>query len=259
MLRYLALNQMKSQGQFWLGVAASGTTHLLIAGTICLLPFAASHGPTLVLEFPRGETVTVALVASSAFTASELIEPFKAVTTISLPVPKAMPVLNRTTQAQPQSPLDAIQKEFIRLAAVGPPITLPRQQREPEEAIRPRPAKVPHRPAASAPQAHTITVIQDFGKQQPILPTKKTAPPFTYPLRALEAGIEGRVEVLVTINAAGKVTAAKLYRSSGHQVLDEAAIGWVTKWEFEIEAQWFQFKSHLTFRAPVRFDILPPM
>jgi len=256
MLRYLALNQMKSQGQFWLGVAASGTTHLLIASTICLFPFAASHGPTLVLEFPHGETATVAMVASSAFTASELIEP---VTTISLPVPKAMPVLKRTTQAQPQSPLGASPKELIRLAAVGPPITLPRQQREPEEAIRLRPAKVPHRPTASAPQAHTITVIQDFGKQQPILPTKKTAPPFTYPLRALEAGIEGRVEVLVTINAAGNVTTAKLYRSSGHQVLDEAAIGWVTKWEFEVEAQWFQFKSHLTFRAPVRFDILPPM
>ena len=47
---------------------------------------------------------------------------------------------------------------------------------------------------------------------------------FEYPKRALLAGIEGKVYILIEVDQRGNIIAARINRSSGHQILDEAAL-----------------------------------
>ena len=47
---------------------------------------------------------------------------------------------------------------------------------------------------------------------------------FDYPKRALLAGIEGKVYILIEVDQRGNIIAARINRSSGHQILDEAAL-----------------------------------
>lgn len=55
-----------------------------------------------------------------------------------------------------------------------------------------------------------------------------------YPKRALDEGMEGRVIVTVTINAEGAISDISVAKSSGHQVLDDAAVRAVRKgWTFK--------------------------
>jgi protein TonB len=45
-----------------------------------------------------------------------------------------------------------------------------------------------------------------------------------YPRAAIDAGLEGRVLLLLTLDAAGRVTAVEVADSSGHALLDDAAL-----------------------------------
>ncbi|MBV8081981.1 MAG: TonB family protein [Candidatus Eremiobacteraeota bacterium] len=48
--------------------------------------------------------------------------------------------------------------------------------------------------------------------------------PLTYPEAAVEAGLQGTAVVMVTIDPTGRLVAARIYRSSGHKLLDDAAL-----------------------------------
>ena len=45
-----------------------------------------------------------------------------------------------------------------------------------------------------------------------------------YPLEAIERGLEGQVTVMLFLDDAGDVIASRVERSSGHPILDEAAV-----------------------------------
>lgn len=50
-----------------------------------------------------------------------------------------------------------------------------------------------------------------------------------YPRAAIDAGLEGRVLLLLTLDAAGRVTAVEVAGSSGHALLDDAALRAATR------------------------------
>lgn len=60
---------------------------------------------------------------------------------------------------------------------------------------------------------------------------RRVAPP--YPRRALELGMQGVVELLVKIMPDGRAGEFKTARTSGHKLLDLAALAAVRHWEFE--------------------------
>ena len=60
-----------------------------------------------------------------------------------------------------------------------------------------------------------------------------THKPIKYPSRARERGQEGRLEVSVSVSALGKVTKVVLLSSSGHVLLDKAALKAVKRWRFK--------------------------
>lgn len=57
-------------------------------------------------------------------------------------------------------------------------------------------------------------------------------PPPEYPASARRRGLEGRVEIDVTVSPAGEPTSVWIRDSSGHRVLDEAAASAVWSWRF---------------------------
>jgi protein TonB len=58
------------------------------------------------------------------------------------------------------------------------------------------------------------------------------APP-VYPPRAVEFGLTGTVLVRARVGPDGTTAETRLWRSSGHALLDAAAIAAVRRWEFE--------------------------
>jgi protein TonB len=56
------------------------------------------------------------------------------------------------------------------------------------------------------------------------------APP--YPAAALRLGWRGTVHLILAIDASGRVQSANVKRSSGHALLDEAALTAVRTWRY---------------------------
>jgi len=81
---------------------------------------------------------------------------------------------------------------------------------------------------------------------------KRTAP--RYPRRAFELGQQGVVTLAALILPSGQPQSLKIEESSGHRLLDKAALSAVKKWEFEpLVRNGQKIKSWV--RVPVRFVI----
>ena len=70
------------------------------------------------------------------------------------------------------------------------------------------------------------------GEFTEIFPNCIEKPDPIYPDSALEAGLEGTVAFLIFLDREGTVRSVKLYRSSGFDILDQAAFdaAWESKW-----------------------------
>ncbi len=132
-------------------------------------------------------------------------------------------------------PRAAMSTEAAELRSHAAPLAgIPQRPREAREAaaIR-RSSAVPRRRATVASGAARLP--------RAVLPPgagKKTAasfsnPPPPYPEPARAAGIEGTVHLRLWIAADGRVTAVKVVRSSGHDILDGAAVNAVRQWRGE--------------------------
>ena len=105
-------------------------------------------------------------------------------------------------------------------AAATPPLSLPdpdRPQSEPAPKAKPRlepktADKTPPQPVKTWTQA-----VRDHLKKL------DNAGQF-YPADAIARGLEGEVLVLIIIDEAGKVSAARVEQGSGHAILDDAAL-----------------------------------
>jgi len=92
-------------------------------------------------------------------------------------------------------------------------------------------------PATSPPQA-------DAAAAADAAPPLITAPRFRhpprppeYPPRAIELDITGTVVVRALLDPAGDPREARIHRSSGHSMLDGAALAAVRRWAFEPAAR----------------------
>ncbi|MDP2882339.1 MAG: TonB family protein [Azonexus sp.] len=106
------------------------------------------------------------------------------------------------------------------VAAATPPLSLPEQPRPASEPTlktpKPALAKPPEKTGAPAPKTWTQAVRDHLRKLD------KTGQ--FYPAEAIARGLEGEVLVLVIIDEAGQVSAARVEQGSGQPILDEAAL-----------------------------------
>jgi protein TonB len=99
----------------------------------------------------------------------------------------------------------------------------------------------PLKKAAITPPALTSDVLaapaipstQQQGQDTETPPQRVYSPAPTYPARALRQGLTGRVVLRVHLDAEGNVVSTRVRTSSGHAILDEAALASVRLWRFQ--------------------------
>jgi periplasmic protein TonB len=116
--------------------------------------------------------------------------------------------------------------------------------------VRPAPPAAPAAPAVAsevplvAPSAETVQVAQapaaapaPVPAEEPVTEPRGYAgylrnPAPDYPLAAQKRGLEGKVVLKVHVLASGQPDSVTVASSSGHQILDEAALKAVLQWAF---------------------------
>lgn len=160
------------------------------------------------------------------------------------PVP--VPVKDIVTQKQAE---EAIAPDPVK----APPEPAPAPASKPESVVK----TTPERKAAQAPAPIQPQPSRDQGQDQSTVIheaqyRKQIAP--VYPPRALDRGHQGTVTLHAEITPDGLPRELKVAQSSGHRLLDKAALAAVKRWEFvptqvdgRIVTSWV--------RVPVRFSI----
>lgn len=155
--------------------------------------------------------------------------------------PKPLPVVQVTLLAPPMPPEPRVvplppppklerQPKPVVEKAVAAPTPVPVMQPVAEQAARQAPVAVaPPAPPSPAPlQPAAEPVIEPPRYNAAYL----SNPPPAYPLAARRRGIEGTVLVRAEISAGGECQRAELKKTSGHEMLDQAALEAVKKWHF---------------------------
>jgi len=162
-----------------------------------------------------------------------------------LPSPVVPPPPPDAPSATP-IPIDAPLEEVVVLEERAPEILEPSSE-EPLRPIRVRPprprspvpspavpapvAEAPAPPPAPAP-ASASRPPPSAGLFRP--PRSATrALPVDYPALARREGLEGRVVLRLRVSSGGRVVAAEVATSSGHALLDDAALAAAARWTFE--------------------------
>ena len=139
------------------------------------------------------------------------------------PVAKPKPVKPKPVRSRPVEPVKPVEpppEPPVRLAATHP-------------APAPSsPAPVGGRAGVSAGGASASTGASSAAAEVNLRPLPGNPPP-RYPSLARRRGEEGRVLLRLTVNAAGRVEAVSVARSSGHDLLDQEAQRTVARWRFQ--------------------------
>jgi protein TonB len=141
------------------------------------------------------------------------LEPLEA--TFELPCEDAEPELDAFPAAEPAPSSARRETMAVRLGSPLPRRVRPAPPPAPRVSALPRPAK---RPAG-----------ETCG---PRLLAEPDAPLVVYPVAARRRGLEGRVLIRILLDATGDVTAVDLLETSGHEILDRAALEAAWGWRF---------------------------
>lgn len=155
--------------------------------------------------------------------------------------PKSLQVVQVSLLASPASPEPRVvplppppkverQPKPVIEKAISAPTPVPVRQPVAEHAVQQAPA-----PMAVAPPSPPASV-QSASEPAIEAPRYNAAylsnPPPAYPLAARRRGVEGTVLVRAEISAGGECQRAELKKTSGHEMLDQAALEAVKKWRF---------------------------
>lgn len=148
---------------------------------------------------------------------------------VSLLAPPAPPA-PRVVPLQPPPPKVERQPKPVVEKAVSVPTPVPVMQPVAEHAVQQAPVAVaPPAPLSPAPlQPASEPVIEPPRYHAAYL----SNPPPAYPLAARRRGVEGTVLVRAEISVGGECQRAELKKTSGHEMLDHAALEAVKKWRF---------------------------
>ena len=182
----------------------------------------------------------------------------------SLPAPHATPPGEAPVRPLPSVP----PKERLETPETGedqPPLR-PRALKHPQTSKSPTPKedspvtgrgdsvhlRQPPASDAAAASAQPEKVEKQPERNRP--PSAVHHPPPEYPQRARARGWQGTVIVEVLVDPAGRVSEARLVATSGHEVLDRAALEEVQNWRFR-PGQQDGKNSAMRVRIPIRFQL----
>ncbi len=124
----------------------------------------------------------------------------------------------------------AADRQIPERAVHSPPHTYPPAETQPPQQTAPadRPVRELNLDA-DVP----LTVVSEEASGQEVPPSFLTRPLPPYPRELLLQGVEGTVQVRVTIDRRGQVTETALHRSSGYPEMDASALQTVRRWTFQ--------------------------
>ena len=125
------------------------------------------------------------------------------------------------------------------------PVPEPEPEIEPEPEVVPEP--IPPEPAPVEPPPAVTVVAMD-------LPTYLRNPSPPYPIEARRNKWEGTVMIRVEVSAAGRVISTAIIASSGHTVLDTAALNAIKLWRFS-PARMAGHATTATVDVPISFTL----
>jgi protein TonB len=210
---------------------------LLLAGTSGNTP---ADEPAFLVE--------VALAAPAPADPAGPAEPQAGESRIDLPEPDQPPPVDVTEIADRKVVLSPPEEPpplaVAELKSAEPPRPQPQVHPKPKPSAPSRPpaSRPTQKPAATranpAPDAGTAQVSQTAAARASAIvwehhPRFRTTPrPATYPPRAIELGQHGEALVHVRLQPDGSAAEILLFRSSGHALLDRAALAAVRGWQF---------------------------
>jgi protein TonB len=169
---------------------------------------------------------------------------------------KTIEATQTESRPEPLVPLKAETQIFTTASSYKKPV----HQTLPADAAF---IKKTHRvPAGSSEPATTAAIQPDTQRDDTLsgaflklarpLYKQNAAPP--YPRKARRLGYEGIVMLKVLIDENGRVDDLMVFKSSGHSVLDRAALSAVRKWLFEPGTEG-GINKKMWVKIPVRFDL----
>lgn len=177
---------------------------------------------------------------------------------------------------QPEPPAVAVSEMSVSIAIQQAEVAKPQAQPEPAKPVPLKPrieraeqpvAKPPEPQAAeAAPQATAAVPVQTVAAPPAVAaaPVIDTAPDYranylnnprpAYPMAARRMGWEGRVVLNVEVLAEGACGGISVFQSSGHEVLDNAALRTVKGWRF-VPASRGGHPVTQWFKVPIQFSL----
>ena len=163
---------------------------------------------------------------------------------------------------KPKPPKQVLKPPEIEKAPAKP---LPSPEpEEPEEVKEPEAAKEPDDSTPVFTKHVTKEKLSDVGGEgvvAPDVPVLREAMPLyrinpspKYPRIARRRGYQGIVVLEVLVDRNGRVGDLRVYKTSGHRILDKAALTSVKGWAFEPGMRGDQ-KVEMWVRVPVRFQL----
>ena len=155
---------------------------------------------------------------------------------------------------EPDDPAPApIQPVAPRVEAPPPRPPAPRPRPQPPQPARERrgspdraaAAPAPLAPGPAAPSGPPVFTQARF---------RRPPTPPEYPLVARERGLTGTALIRALVGVDGETREVRLHRSSGHEMLDNAALAAVRRWSFEPSARDRQ-RLESWIEVPIRFQL----
>ena len=106
-------------------------------------------------------------------------------------------------------------------------------------------------PEAAATKKISVPEIKTIIEARPLY---RANPPPKYPTMARKRGYTGNVVLEVLVGRNGSVVDLRVFSSSGHTILDKAAISSVKNWTFEPGTRGDE-KIAMWVRVPIRFEL----
>ncbi|MEM9399793.1 MAG: TonB family protein [Verrucomicrobiota bacterium] len=130
----------------------------------------------------------------------------------------------------------AIEEKFVEPVKAEEKVVTPPVKEVPKKPVRFPPKKVTPRPEKKNKSQAQIARRPAALKKSDVVRIYKS-----YPITAKRKGLEGRVLVRIRINSLGKAEQVTVLRSSGHTVLDEAAVRDIKRSRFIRQAKTMTF------------------
>lgn len=145
-----------------------------------------------------------------------------------VPLPKVRPAATRVTSVKAKTPPPVELAKVVPEAAEEAPekMVIEKVAAKPETKPLPQPQAVTSIPATAENRGEdNSTVIHEARYRHQVPPS--------YPRRALDLGQQGTVTLHAEVMPSGAPGELKIAKSSGHRLLDMAALAAVKKWKFE--------------------------